>query len=96
MAAFQGATPTPRRSAENLIQATYQAALAPGIALQPILQDVVHPGSGIAHPRDPDGKRVRTATVFGLRAITRSGAGCGASLNPAAAGCPGRGSARRP
>ncbi|WP_050735901.1 carbohydrate porin [Methylobacterium sp. ARG-1] len=71
IAAFQSSTPTPRRSAEILLEATYQAVLAPGIALQPTLQYVVQPGGGIANPRDPDGKRVRNATVFGLRAITR-------------------------
>jgi porin len=71
IAAVQGDTPTPRRSAETLLEATYQAVLAPGIALQPTLQYVVHPGGGIANPREPDGKRVRNATVFGLRFITR-------------------------
>ncbi len=45
--------------------------LAQGIALQPTVQYVVHPGGGIANPREADGKRVRNATVFGLRFITR-------------------------
>ena len=71
IAAVQGDTPTPRRSAETLVEATYQAVLAPGIALQPTIQYVVHPGGGIANPRDPDGKRVRNSTVLGLRFITR-------------------------
>lgn len=71
IAAVLGDAPTPRRSAETLVEATYQAVLAPGIALQPIVQYVVHPGGGIANPRDGDGKRVRNATVFGLRFITR-------------------------
>jgi porin len=35
------------------------------------VQYIAHPGGGIANPRDPDGKRVRGAAVFGLRAITR-------------------------
>jgi len=71
IAAVLGDAPTPRRSAETLVEATYQAVLAPGIALQPIVQYVVHPGGGIANPRDADGKRVRNATVLGLRFITR-------------------------
>ncbi|WP_419539184.1 carbohydrate porin [Methylobacterium radiotolerans] len=45
--------------------------LAPGIALRPTVQYVTHPGGGLANPRDHDGKRVRGATVLGLRAITR-------------------------
>lgn len=64
-------SPTPRRSAEVLLEATYQAVLAPGLALQPTVQHVIHPGGGIANPRDPEGRRVRNATLFGLRAITR-------------------------
>lgn len=68
IAALEG--PIPRRSAEVLLEATYQAVLAPGLALQPTVQHVIHPGGGIANPRDPDGRRVRNATVFGLRAIT--------------------------
>lgn len=71
IAALQSSAPTPRRSTELLLEATYQAVLAPGIALQPTVQYVVHPGGGIANPRDPDGNRVRNATVFGLRAISR-------------------------
>ena len=71
IAALGSAAPSPRRSAETVVEATYQAVLAPGIAVQPIVQYIVHPGGGIANPRDADGKRVRNATVFGLRAITR-------------------------
>jgi porin len=71
IAAAQGPTPRPRRSAETVLEATYQAVLAPGVAVQPTLQYVIHPGGGIANPRDPDGARVRNATVFGLRAIAR-------------------------
>ncbi|WP_279598875.1 carbohydrate porin [Methylobacterium sp. J-076] len=71
IAAAQGTGPAPRRSAETVLEATYQAVLAPGIAVQPTVQYVIHPGGGIANPRDPEGKRVRDATVLGLRAITR-------------------------
>lgn len=72
IAALQSSPPpSPRRSAEILLEATYQAVLAPGIALRPTVQYVTHPGGGLANPRDHDGKRVRGATVLGLRAITR-------------------------
>ena len=64
-------TPTPRRSAEAVIEATYQAVLAPGMALQPTIQYVFKPGGSIANPRDPDGSRIRNAAVFGLRATIR-------------------------
>lgn len=66
-----GSLPSPRRSAEAVLEATYQVVLGPGVALQPSVQYVVKPGAGIANPRDPDSARVRNATVFGLRAIAR-------------------------
>ena len=71
IAAAQSSSPHPRRSAEAVLEATYQVVLGPGLAVQPTLQYVIHPGAGIAKPRDPDGARVRNATVFGLRAIAR-------------------------
>jgi porin len=71
IAAALGDAPIPRRSAETLVEGTYQAVLAPGIALQPTVQYVIHPGGGIANPRDAEGKRVRNAAIFGLRLITR-------------------------
>ena len=71
IAAAQGLGPHPRRSAEGVLEATYQVVLAAGVAVQPTVQYVIHPGGGIANPRDPDGARVRNATVFGLRAIAR-------------------------
>jgi porin len=71
IAAAQGVSPSPRRSAETVLEATYQVVLGPGVAVQPTLQYVIHPGGGIANPRTPDGARVRNATVFGLRAIAR-------------------------
>ncbi len=69
-AAF-GGVPGPRRSAETVVEATYQAVLGPGVALQPSIQYVFKPGGGISNPRDPDGARIRNAAVFGLRATIR-------------------------
>ncbi|WP_407526427.1 carbohydrate porin [Methylobacterium oryzisoli] len=70
-AAALGDLPRPRRSVEAVIEATYQAVLGPGLALQPTIQYVFKPGGGIANPYDPDRVRVRNAAVFGLRAIIR-------------------------
>lgn len=71
IAAAQSSSPYPRRSAETVLEATYQVVLGPGVAVQPNLQYIIHPGGGIANVRDPDGVRVRNATVIGLRAIAR-------------------------
>ncbi len=32
---------------------------------------ILHPGGGIANPRDPEGRRVRNAAVLGLRATVQ-------------------------
>ncbi|MCJ2068552.1 carbohydrate porin [Methylobacterium sp. J-030] len=58
----------PRRRFEALVEATYQAVLAPGVTVQPNLQYVFHPGGNIPDPRDDLGRRIRNATVVGLRA----------------------------
>jgi porin len=70
-AAILGGVPGPRRSMETVVEATYQAVLGPGLALQPSIQYVFKPGGGISNPRDPDGARIRNAAVFGLRATIR-------------------------
>jgi len=70
-AAALGDGPRPRRSLEAVVEATYQAVLGPGVALQPSVQYVFKPGGGSANPRDPDGARVRNAAIFSLRAIVR-------------------------
>jgi porin len=70
-AAALGDGPRPRRSMEAVVEATYQAVLGPGVALQPSVQYVVKPGGGVGNPRDPDGARIRNAAVFGLRATVR-------------------------
>ena len=58
----------PRRRAETVIEATYQAVVVPGFTLQPDVQLVLHPGGGLA---DAQGRRVRNAGVFGLRATVQ-------------------------
>lgn len=70
-AVFLTGEPGPRRSSEAVLEATYQAVLAPGVTLQPDFQYVFRPSGGIANPRDPNGERVRNAAVFGLRATIR-------------------------
>ncbi|WP_461656153.1 carbohydrate porin [Methylorubrum aminovorans] len=55
----------PLRSSETVFEATYQAELVPGFTLQPDLQYVMRPGGGLADAR---GRRLRNATVMGLRA----------------------------
>jgi porin len=61
----------PRRRAESIIEATYQAVVVPGFTLQPDVQLVLHPGGGIANPRDANAGRVKNATVLGLRATVQ-------------------------
>jgi porin len=61
-------TAMPRRCFEALVEATYQAVVAPGVTVQPNLQYVFHPGGNIADPRDSAGHRIKNATVVGLRA----------------------------
>ncbi|MCJ2087000.1 carbohydrate porin [Methylobacterium sp. E-005] len=58
----------PRRRFEALVEATYQAVLAPGVTVQPNLQYVFHPGGNIPDPRDALGRRIKDATVGGMRA----------------------------
>ena len=45
--------------------------LGPGITVQPDFQYVFRPSGGIADPRDVDGRRVRNAAIFGVRATIR-------------------------
>lgn len=60
--------PVPRRRAETVIEATYQAVVVPGFTVQPDIQYVFHPGAGIA---GPDGRRLRNAAVLGVRATVQ-------------------------
>lgn len=63
--------PMPRRRAESVIEATYQAVVVPGFTVQPDVQLVLHPGGGISDPRDPNGARVENAVVLGMRATVQ-------------------------
>ncbi|MDP4004047.1 carbohydrate porin [Methylobacterium sp. NEAU K] len=63
-----GGVPMPRRRAETVVEATYQAVVVPGFTVQPDVQYVFHPGAGIA---GPDGHRLRNAAVLGLRATVQ-------------------------
>ena len=58
----------PRRRFEALVEATYQAVLGPGVTVQPNVQYVFHPGGNVPDPRDALGRRIRNATIVGLRA----------------------------
>ncbi len=56
----------PIRSSESFIEITYQAQLAPWLALQPDLQYVFTPSGGIQDPDDPS-RRVGNEAVLGVR-----------------------------
>lgn len=62
---------TPVRHAETVIEATYQALIVPGFTVQPDVQYILHPGAGIANPRDANGGRVKNAVVLGMRATVQ-------------------------
>ena len=56
---------TPIRTAETVLELTYQAQIVPGFVIQPDVQYIFRPGGGI---RDPNtGAQVRNAAVFGVR-----------------------------
>ncbi len=57
---------TPIRSAETVIEATYQAQVKPWWQVQPDVQYVINPGGGSPDPNRP-GRRVGDAAVLGLR-----------------------------
>lgn len=52
---------------QALIEATYQFAVVPGFTIQPDFQYIFHPGAG-AVPDPIDGRPIRDAAIFGLRA----------------------------
>jgi porin len=58
----------PVRSAESVVELTYQWTLNPWWQLQPDLQYIANPGGGITNP-DAPGKKIGNATVLGLRTI---------------------------
>ncbi len=58
--------PAPVRSSETFIELTYQAQLAPWLAVQPDFQYVFTPSGGVSNPLEP-GQRVGNEAVFGIR-----------------------------
>ncbi len=57
---------TPVRGSESFIELTYQAQIAPWLAVQPDFQYVWTPGGGIANPLVPT-KRISNEAIFGVR-----------------------------
>lgn len=59
---------TPVRDYEAVLEVTYWAEMAPGVAVQPVFQYIVHPAGGAVDPDDSaQTRRIRDAAVFGLR-----------------------------
>jgi len=59
---------SPVRDFEAVLEMTYIAMAAPGVAVQPVFQYVIHPGGGVADPNDPTQmRRIKDAAVFGVR-----------------------------
>lgn len=67
MIAFSGDT-QPVRSSELVIEASYQAQLAPWLKVQPFAQWIVRPGGGEPDPDKP-WRKIPNATVLGLRSV---------------------------
>ncbi len=60
-------TPSPIRSSETVIEATYQAQIEPWWQIQPDVQYVFNPGGGVLAPNTT--RRVGDAAVLGLRSV---------------------------
>lgn len=71
IALLSGGAYAPVRSDEKLIEVSYQAQIVPGWTIQPDFQYVFRPGAGIVDPRDPYGRQIKDAAVFGLRTTIR-------------------------
>ena len=63
-----GGLPYPVRSAERIVQLSYQFSLTPWWQLQPDFQYVFDPGGGIPNPSAPM-QRIGSAAVLGLRTV---------------------------
>jgi porin len=69
---FFSGVPSPVRSSEAVVEATYSAQIMPGWTVQPNFQYVMRPGGGVADPSDPTGvRRVRNAAIFGVRTVLK-------------------------
>jgi porin len=60
----------PIRSAEMVLELTYQAPITPWFSLQPDFQYVIHPGGNAPQPDDPT-QALKNAVVFGLRSTIK-------------------------
>ncbi len=59
---------SPIRDFEAVLEMTYLAMVAPGVAVQPVFQYVMHPAGGAVDPNDAtQTKRIKDAAVFGVR-----------------------------
>ena len=56
----------PIRSSESFIEVTYQAQLAPWLAVQPDFQYVFTPGGGVQNSNNPS-QRISNEAIFGVR-----------------------------
>ncbi len=65
-----GGTPAPRRSSEAVLEVSYQPSSAWRYRAAGLSVRVPASGGG-ANPREMDGRRIRNAAVFGLRATIR-------------------------
>lgn len=66
MIAFSG-DPQPVRSSELVVEASYQAQLAPWLRAQPFAQWIIRPSGGARS--DKPWRKIPNATVFGLRSV---------------------------
>ena len=60
--------PEPTGSSEMVIEADYAAAVTGWLKVEPFFQYVIHPGGGAPDPDRP-GRRLRNASIFGLRTV---------------------------
>lgn len=70
-AAFNPGAFQPIRTAEGLIEVTYQAQIVPGWTIQPDIQYVFRPGGGIVNARSAARTLEKDAAIFGLRTTIR-------------------------
>jgi porin len=66
--AFFTGTAYPIRTAETVLEVTYQAPVTPWLTLQPDFQYIFSPAGGVPNPNNP-AKRLGDAAVLGLRGV---------------------------
>ncbi len=67
-ASLDRAAGMPPRGAEELVELTYQAQLAPWLVVQPDMQYVINPGGGVLDPNDTT-HNLRNEFVAGIRVV---------------------------